>query len=259
MSAAARRLSPLDPRTIDFLHSSRSEVLKSGEVIRLPDGTAHMVQYVNSAGAYIVPLAGVNREIHGKVVTFNAGGKTISAHSLVERIKPEALGGYSQEYKRYVSMVRSLEASEAMAKRLKGKGVNLGEFDKAELADGWEGQAKATVEIDGQEISLGVGTTAASGEGEMAKSAKKVAAKSKSNGAAKSKPTKTVRKCVCGCSTDTTGYFAPGHDARVHGWIKKLAAGKMKPSEIPAAVRNGLQLVETKEGYKAKSPHYWQD
>jgi hypothetical protein len=235
-------------------------MLKPGDVIRLLDGTAHLVQYVNSAGAYIVPLVGVNREINGRTVTFNAGGKTISAHSLVERVKPEALGGYSQEYKRYVSMVKSLEANEAMAKRMKGKGVNLGEFDQTELADGWEGQAKATVVIDGQEITIGVGTSAESGEAAMAKSAaKKVKAKAKANGAAKSKAPKTVRDCVCGCKTQTTGFFAPGHDARVHGWIKKLAAGKMKPSEIPAAVRNGLNLQETKEGFKARSPHYWQD
>ena len=33
--------------------------------------------------------------------------------------------------------------------------------------------------------------------------------------------------CWCGCGTPTTKKFAPGHDARFHGWAKRAARGEM--------------------------------
>ena len=68
---------------------------------------------------------------------------------------------------------------------------------------------------------------------------------------AKSKAPKTVRKCGCGCGEETMSYFAPGHDARYHGWVKKLAAGTLEPSDLTAAQRKALgDLKKTGKGFQ---------
>ncbi len=45
----------------------------------------------------------------------------------------------------------------------------------------------------------------------------------------KAAPAKEAAPCHCGCGRDTFGKagFAPGHDARVHGWGKKIADGRL--------------------------------
>ena len=45
--------------------------------------------------------------------------------------------------------------------------------------------------------------------------------------APKVKAEKVVNDCTCGCGNKTGGLFAPGHDARVHGWGKKIDRGEM--------------------------------
>jgi hypothetical protein len=39
------------------------------------------------------------------------------------------------------------------------------------------------------------------------------------------KEPKEQRPCLCACGGTTGGKFVPGHDARVKGWFKKIAAG----------------------------------
>ena len=229
--------------------------LQEGDVFRKVDGSHHYVEYVNSSGAYVVPLSSQVREINGHSINFQAGGQTISANAIVQIIHPFELGGNSQEYANYVKLEsKSGRKVSGMARSAVPKGAKSTTFDGFTDAPLTETEAEAntatSVPVD-EEI-----------QGMAKRSAKKAAAKG--NGAAngtgkREKAPKTVRKCVCGCGNETTGHFAPGHDARFHGWIKKLASGKMGPSEIPAAVRKGLDLVQTKDGFKAKAPHYYQE
>lgn len=83
---------------------------------------------------------------------------------------------------------------------------------------------------------------------------KKKAAPAPKKVAAKKEP-KELKPCVCGaadCKAQTTGNFAPGHDARVHGWGKKIARGDMKFSEIPATAAKYLKTHGIVQGVKAK-------
>ena len=61
--------------------------------------------------------------------------------------------------------------------------------------------------------------------------------------AAKEKPVKVIKdkkkaaatpvgECCCGCGEEVARNFKPGHDARVHSWAKKVAAGEMKLSSL---------------------------
>jgi len=228
-------------------------------VVRFVDGSVHFIQYVNTSGAYAVPVAGVTREIKGNTVTFNAGGKTISISSLVEKINPLSLGGNSQEYRRCVTMAEALREG-GMAKRK----VNLGEgaqgttFDNFDTSD-LEMSDAAKGHLDAFDLET-------PNDSEGTDMAKKKAAKPTKARAAKAP--KTVRNCVCGCGTETTGHFAPGHDARYHGWITKLADGRIqrngkdaKSGEaiVPASVLNKMGLVAKGEGFKANTPDFYKD
>ncbi len=48
--------------------------------------------------------------------------------------------------------------------------------------------------------------------------------------------------CICGCGTPIKpkSTFAPGHDARVHGWMRKIEKGEMDASELPEGLRSRL-------------------
>lgn len=88
-------------------------------------------------------------------------------------------------------------------------------------------------------------------EKEMAVATKKaVAKKAAAPKAAKAKTEKVLNECLCGCGGMTGGNFAPGHDARVHGWGKKIARGDMKFSEIPAIAQKFLKDHGTVQGKK---------
>jgi hypothetical protein len=93
--------------------------------------------------------------------------------------------------------------------------------------------------------------------------AKRAAKAAKANGKAKSAPKvkaeKVMKPCACACGGETASYFCPGHDARMHGWIKKLAEGTIEPKDVPKTVVNKLQLTQTSKGYKASKPHFWSD
>lgn len=230
-----------------FVNPHRGNKLKEGEMVRLFDGGLYFVQYVNSSGAYIVPLTTITREIKGHEIQFTTGGKTISATSIVELVDPLLLGD-CPEYRRYVKMAKSVKGKSG-----KGSGakVTFDEFDDSDIQESSiaEGQSAAVSVMPDNEKRNDM--------------AKKAAAKANGNGKAKApaakreKAPKQVRKCACGCGTDTTGSFAPGHDARMHGWIAKLADGRIQPSDVPAVVRKNLELVQTSSGFKAKAPHFW--
>lgn len=225
-----------------FNAPSAGRGLKPGDVIKMFDGSFHYIEYVNSSGAYAVPLASVTHIIKGKVANFTAGGRTISGTAIVEVINPLSMGGNSHEYLRYVRMV-SASGDGGMAKR------------KADLATA----AGATYdEFDDTELDETTVTSGTKKDKDMAKAAAK-AAKAAAPKTAKVKVPKTVRNCACACGGETTGYFCPGHDARMHGWVAKLADGRIEPKDIPQGVRNKLVLVKTSTGFKATKPHFWQE
>lgn len=228
------------------MSSFSNRPLVQHDVFRDIWGDYHLVQYVNSSGAYAVALSSVTRQIGGRDISFTAGGRTISAYSIVEIVNPLVMGGNSQEYQRYVRMVEASGKADISV-----AGTTFDSFDSTELPVGADNLD------DTDSIPTVKGMTA------MAKAAK---AKAPKTAKAREKTPKTVRNCVCGCGTETTGYFAPGHDARYHGWITKLADGRIqrngkdaKSGEqiVGAALLNKMGLVAKGEGFKANSPEFY--
>lgn len=68
---------------------------------------------------------------------------------------------------------------------------------------------------------------------------------------------KVINDCQCGCGGKTGSKFVPGHDARFHGWEKKIARGEMKFSEIPASAAKIMKSAGIVQGVlapKAEKP-----
>lgn len=63
---------------------------------------------------------------------------------------------------------------------------------------------------------------------------------SSSKGSSKADGPKVLNLCGDGCGAGCKSRFIPGHDARLHSMIKRMAAGKMKASELPEQVREGM-------------------
>lgn len=245
----------------NFRITSPERKLQPGDCIKMYDGSYHFIQYVNSSGAYTVPLSAIAKEIKGHQVEFTSGGRTISAYSAVEVVNPLVMGGNSHEFRRYVKMAQSLREGAPMVD-VEGKpGAMLGEFDHTQPHD----PGSDLSDTDGHTV-LTESELAAREGGQMAK---KKAAKGKANGASKREKTPAkVRNCACGCGAETTGHFAPGHDARYHGWIKKLADGRIqrngkdaKSGEqvISTPVLNKMGLTAKGDGFKATTPEWYKD
>jgi hypothetical protein len=53
-------------------------------------------------------------------------------------------------------------------------------------------------------------------------------------------------ECACGCGETLLSAkraFRQGHDARFHGWGKRIASGDLDPATIPASARKLFTLV----------------
>ena len=147
------------------------------------------------------------------------------------------------------------EVSKVASDPVEESGVPLSSFAYDPKQARAEAEQQAT--SGGHPGVTGAESSANSDEAQMASNSK-AKVKTKANGQAKrEKVPKQVRKCICGCGSDTQGFFAPGHDSRFHGWIAKLADGRMEPKDIPQSVRNGLNLQKTKTGYRAQNPNYF--
>lgn len=273
---------------VHYTDRATADPLKAGQVIRTLDGAYHFIQYVNSSGAFAVPLLGSVQDINGKAVHFATKGRAISVHSMVERVAPLSMGGNSVEYKRYVTMSEHL-GGEGMAKG-KDRGKSKGKGKVAAVAQSTEteidldlvgtvgtdaemgasfGDFEAAIDMDaepaGGQLAASESETATTPEGKgmatatatRSHKANGKAANGKAKAAKREKVTKTVRKCACACGGETTGHFLPGHDARLHGWIKKLADGRIEPKDIPSSVVKHLELQQTKTGYRAMKPHFY--
>lgn len=62
----------------------------------------------------------------------------------------------------------------------------------------------------------------------------------------------TLNMCGCGCGAAVKSKFQMGHDARFHGWLKRLKDGRMKPTDLPPAVAKLLLLKKDGEGFVPK-------
>lgn len=49
--------------------------------------------------------------------------------------------------------------------------------------------------------------------------------------------------CLCGCKVKTTRNFAPGHDARLHSLVLRVAKGEADKKELPKSPRVRAYLV----------------
>lgn len=58
------------------------------------------------------------------------------------------------------------------------------------------------------------------------------------------KAPKEPRPCLCGCGEMTASSFRMGHDARFHGWMKRIADGKLDASTLPASAVALMTLVD---------------
>ncbi len=68
-------------------------------------------------------------------------------------------------------------------------------------------------------------------------------------------PKERTNKCRCQCGTLTGGTFAPGHDARYFGWLKKIASGDKEFSSLPTALRKEFGDVKGARAALKKSGH----
>lgn len=80
--------------------------------------------------------------------------------------------------------------------------------------------------------------------GKIAPSKGKPAVAAKAPKEPKEPKVREQRPCACACGTATGGRFAPGHDARYFGWLKKIAAGTKEFKELPKAVQKVLVDVK---------------
>ena len=54
---------------------------------------------------------------------------------------------------------------------------------------------------------------------------------------------KPMQPCKCGCGTQTTGTWAPGHDARAKGWALRIERGICKMSDVPENEQPGAKFM----------------
>jgi hypothetical protein len=82
--------------------------------------------------------------------------------------------------------------------------------------------------------------------------AKKAPAKPVKKAAKKGKADVVLQPCKCGCDTKVAKNFAAGHDARLHGYQKKIERGEAKFSDYPAIAVAFMKSLGTKQGTKPK-------
>lgn len=105
--------------------------------------------------------------------------------------------------------------------------------------------AAAAAKAAGKGVGAGKSANLVSKDGPLPKTVKTKAAAKADNKEklAKLKEAKKkdpINPCGCGCGTLVAGRFSMGHDARFHGWIKRVGDGRMSIAELPEQVRRGM-------------------
>lgn len=102
------------------------------------------------------------------------------------------------------------------------------------------GDKKAIAKITGQ---IKAAVAKSGGVFKVAESGLATQAKSTSPKPQREKKPKVTRKCPC-CGKDVGGFFAMGHDGRVHGMLLKIKLEKMKLSEAPKGVQAMYEIFK---------------
>lgn len=190
--------------------------LEAGTIIRMTrNGPPYRVVSVSPSRAYCIP---VNGKAAGPDVEAG-GGVNISPCAYVEVIRGDL---NEAEKQRRARMERERAEKEAP---LSGATGNDAHSTEASMSASAMPVRKSTTQAN-KERRAGL----ASRKAAIPRKLSGAAARSAKSGRAKTP--KTVRKCFCGCGEETMGYFAPGHDGRFHGLMKKLERGEIEPKDI---------------------------
>lgn len=199
--------------------------LEVGQVIRMaPNGPPFRVQSVTPSRAYCIPLRKVLAKRGPDEVEFEGAheGINISPRSFVEIIT----GDLADEEKK-----RRTRMSEEKAAKESADGSDSpisGEDKESDMT------ASAMPVRSNREENRAMKGRVASRKAAMPRKLSGAAAKAAGKGRVKTP--KTVRKCFCGCGEETMSFFAPGHDGRFHGLMKKLERGEIEPSGIRKSI-----------------------
>jgi hypothetical protein len=110
------------------------------------------------------------------------------------------------------------------------------------------GPTAADIKAKVEKLKQKAASKAAAPAAKPAKAAKGAPA-AKAPKAPREKKERVMSPCRCGCGTETGGTFAPGHDARFYGWLKKVSAGTMEFKELPKHLQK--EFVDVKGAKKA--------
>jgi len=225
-----------------------ASLLQQGEIIRMvPNGPPYRVEMVNESRAYCVPLKGQQRvarvgEGEAEIREFESlgGGVSISPRAIVERIDERDLDeSERQRNKRKQEVNQSGETTMATA-----SAIPVAE----KSARGREKVRKAALARKRADKHAGLPGTGGK---------RKLAGAAARSAGTKKKVVKTVRSCACGCGEETMSYFAPGHDGRWHGWMKKIAGGADPAEVIPSKkVRDSYTFKSNGKGGKVPTLDY---
>ena len=65
---------------------------------------------------------------------------------------------------------------------------------------------------------------------------------------------KPTRPCFCGCGGETQSRFVPGHDARFHGWARKVAKGELDIALVLATLPHDEAKAEMRDCVEHMKP-----
>jgi hypothetical protein len=267
--------------------------LEPGDVVDVFSSGNCVVDYVNSSGAFVVPLTPVIRTVRGHdrktgaptVVQFKQqkDGFTISARAGVKLVG-KVEGYTSRDDRRHATMGTREGALKAAATRAKNRAAAKGgaePVDTAAAATQEQTDSAATSQVEAPstgdtdataaevmaasepdlinvapEPGSDLGVDAPEGEDNVAKKTK-TNRKTGQARARQPKAEKVLKACACGCGEQTGGYFVQGHDARFKGWMLKIERGEAKKSELlkPSVIR-AYDWVGTRGGGERATTNY---
>lgn len=204
--------------------------LETGMIIRMtPDGPPYRVESVSECRAYCVPIRRItdvvdSTEFGGE--PNRGGGVNIAPTSFVTVVNPEDL------------------ETEEMARRKRRQGDQPSTSTQQERT-----MSASPIPVSNRSKNKAQKTALARKRADRAAGLPGTGRRASKLGATKKATApKTVRKCACGCKEETMSFFAPGHDAKFKGWLKKIELGKMDVSELPKSVQEAYTWRKHGEG-----------
>jgi hypothetical protein len=199
-------------------------MLQEGQVIRMvANGPPFRVVSVSECRAYCVPLKKGLVKDEGDVIEFGGfvdskGGVNIAPRAYVEIVE----GDLGEAEKRRQAAIAAKNGS---------RNVDRTDSNVTQTTENVMAASAMPVRSNREREKDRRARLASKAAGMPGRKLTGAAARS----AGKAKAPRTVRKCFCGCGEETMGYFAPGHDGRFHGLMKKLERGEIEPKDIRKA------------------------